>query len=146
MTSRPVSATSACQAAGTTTRILSDLADTIFTPAASCLGDVYRNEPFGNDTYETFLGSSAVTASGTTSIATWTDDYVVRGRDPSCFPPNFPTTTCVYDSIISSSTVGRVSEQSYVYSPARCPENYVTAKSSLDESNTEITRAICCPV
>ena len=145
MTSRSISATSTCQPADTTTRTLSDLADTIFTPPASCLQNLYKNPPFGNDTYRIYTYSSLVTASGTTSMETWTQDHVRRGRDPSCFPPNFPTTTCLYPTFDGSRTVNRVSEQTYVYSPARCPESYAAVTSSVDATNTKITRAVCCP-
>ena len=142
--------TSLCQAAATTTRTLTDLDGTIFTPPASCLGPVYNQSPYGRDNIEKRTRTSVITVSGTqgriTSTSVWTSDYVVRGRDPSCFPRNFPSTTCWYNTIISSTTSGRISEQSYIYSPGRCPDNYVTATSSIDEANTDITRGICCPV
>ena len=147
MTTRPISS---CQAAATTTRTLTDLDATIFTPPASCLESLYKQSPYGYDTIEKRTERSVITVSGIqgqiTSTSVWTSDYVVRGRDPSCFPRNFPSTTCPYLITISSTTRGRISEQSYIYSPGRCPENYVTATSSIDEVNTDITRGICCPV
>lgn len=149
MSTRPFS-TSSCPAAATTTRTLSDLADAIFTPPASCLDSTYRQSPYGYDTIDKYTDSSTIRVTGSqgqvTYTTTYTLNFVVKGRDPSCFPRNFPTTTCLYDTVVSSITEYRVSEQSYIYSPGRCPENYVTAKSSIDESNTDITRAICCPV
>lgn len=145
--SRPVLA---CPPAAATTRTLTDLDSSIFTPPASCLGRVYKQSPYGYDSIEKSTYTDIIVITGSqgpvSSTSTWTSDYVIRGRDPSCFPPNFPSTTCYYTGVYGGSvTSGMISEQSYVYSPARCPDKYVTAMTSIDEVNTEMTRAICCP-
>lgn len=138
-----VSAT--CQPPATTTRTLTDL-DKIFTPSESCLGPTYNQAPYGSDSIERYPTTNVVVVSGTQGTATFTSaftsDYVVRGRDPACFPSEFPSTTCYYSTVVSSAWSWTVSEQSYVYSPGRCPQNYVTAATSIDE---DVTYGICCP-
>lgn len=150
MSTRPFSTSSLCPPAATTTRTLSDLADTIFSPPASCLDATYKQSPYGYDTIDKYTDSSVFSVSGSQGYVTYTTtyvaNYVVKGRDPSCFPRSFPTTTCLYETVIASTTGYSVSEQSYIYSPGRCPESYITASSSIDKANTDITHAICCPV
>lgn len=140
--------TTTCQPAATTTRTLTDL-DKVFTPSASCLMPTYYQWPYGLDSIERYPTSSIIVITGSqgpvTSTWSFTSDFVVRGRDPSCFPSGFPTSTCYYGSVISSTIRGFVSEQSYVYSPGQCPKDYVTAATWTDDANSDVTSGICCP-
>lgn len=138
--------TSPCQAAPTTTATYSDL-DKIFTPPAACLDPTFTLSPQGYD----LTGSWMTIGTTTSSRVVITTAYglfplVTRGRNPSCFPTNFPLSSCEYTTTIGTETLRALSEQTYLYSPRRCPEHYVIASSSVDTSATGITRAVCCPM
>ena len=122
------------QAAATdTTATYSDL-DSIFTPPAFCLKPTYTLSPEGYDR----------TGFGTYTEAPTLIPYLVRGRNPSCFPKNFPSV--YYDPIVvNAQTKYLRSEATYLYSPGRCPENYLALESTVDPGRTDSTRALCCP-
>jgi hypothetical protein len=140
-----VRTSSYCQAAATDTATYSDL-DSIFTPPASCLEPKFTLPPEGYDetTYEVY--TETVSSSDHTNIQIWEDDpYLTRGRDPSCFPKNFPISTCDYATSLDGQSKHSRSEATYLYSPGRCPEHYLVVESIVDSSRADLTRALCCP-
>lgn len=102
-----------------------------FTPPKSCFEPTYTSIPFGIDTVLTWVNAATVDGNATTSTA-WMKVY--RGRDPACYPPNYPN-ACEWRGTIQQ-------QQSYVFSPASCPGGYVTATTSVDQAATTGT---CCP-
>lgn len=138
----------------TRTYTYSDL-DHGFTPPSSCLGHSFTSAPDGYD----FYVSSTTGSTAKTYVAL----EVYRGRDPACFPANFPA-ACVYTATLaeaagnvyvdapalpqSSTKVSGViwSETHYVYSPATCPDNYATMSIRTDAAVGNVTSAICCPM
>lgn len=139
----------------TRTYTYSDL-DNGFTPPKSCLEHRYTSEPNGYDYYISTTRDSGI------------EDYVsldvYRGRNPACFPPNFPTEVCSYTGTFtqepandymdlpSTSRPGLLvmgstrSETHYVYSPGTCPGDYAPVSTNVDASVANLTRAVCCPM
>jgi hypothetical protein len=138
----------------TRTYTYSDL-DNGFTPPSSCLGHSFTSAPDGYDCYV-----SSTTGSKTKMYISLD---VYRGRDPACFPPNFPA-ACSYTGTFaeaagniyvdapalpqsSTEVTGRTwSEKNYVYSPATCPESYAAMSTRTDATAGNVTSAICCPM
>ena len=132
----------------------SDLDDG-FTPPSSCLGHSFTSAPDGYDYYVSSMTGSKTKA--------YTSLDVYHGRDPACFPPNFPA-ACSYTGTFtqaagnvyvdaaaspqSSSEVTGVtwSETHYMYSPATCPDSYATMSIRTDATAKNVTSAIRCPM
>jgi hypothetical protein len=139
----------------TKTYTYSDL-DNGFTPPTSCLEHTYASSPDGYDYY------SSSTKGTKTKVYISLDVY--RGRNPDCFPTNYPA-ACSYTGVIeqpliqpyndipmeSSQAITEItgltwSETHYVYSPATCPGEYIYVRTQLDGSIPDVTTATCCPV
>jgi hypothetical protein len=138
-----------CTPPDASTSTFSDL-DTIFTPPASCGSPEYTESPWSQG-YDTLLTTNSTPVAATrtvgSNIVIYTSmiirNYAMRGRNPFCFPPNFPTSTCLFSD--SEDSPMTHSEQNYIFSPGRCPEHYVTVDRSTDNAISDMTRAVCCP-
>lgn len=133
-----VRTSSYCQAAATDTATYSDL-DSSFTPPAPCLKPTYTIAPEGYDRHGFELYTD------TTTQDELTVPYLVRGRNPTCFPKNFPISICDDTVAVDAQTKFPRSEATYLYSPGRCPEHYLIVESAVDSSRGDLTRALCCP-
>lgn len=132
------------------TQTFSDL-DAVLTPPLSCGKPEFTDLSWskGVDHVRPITISSRVitstvgTLKSNQAIYTSFDSssYIVKGRNPPCLPPNYPNKTCIYNAG-SSTTLSGID---YIYSPARCPEHYVTVDRSIDNQNTDMTGAIYCP-
>lgn len=120
----------------------SDL-DTGWIAPTSCFGNVYRSETDGYDFW--------------TRDSKYDTLRITRGRDPACFPKNYPA-ACQYTSTfeqaldpiifqlattLMSTTLW--SEKDYVYSPATCPSGYIAKGARANTASVGTTSAFCCP-
>jgi hypothetical protein len=137
-----VPTSSYCQAAATETATYSDL-DSIFTPPASCLEPTFTLPPEGYDEASSDMYTETFSSADHTTTRIW-EEYpsLARGRNPSCFPKNFPISTCDYATSLDGQIKYSRSEATYLYSPGICPEHYLVVESTVDSSRADLTRTL----